>query len=160
MMEKYLLTDDIIFDSKPDAVPYNYRISYKMAQVCLIISKSCAGKSGCSLVKIHIISNALGTKEYMKALEEYVNEKMSFILVRFDPAVNRVIKYAIADNLIYQLKNGSFRLTNLGKEFVKKIDKEDIMKEEKEFLKKIGMKLTNEKIEQLMSLWRYKNAEN
>ena len=102
-MENYLLTNDIVFDSKPDAVPYNYRISYKMAQICLIISKSCTGKAGCSLVKIHIISNALNTKECMKELEEYVDEKMSFMLVRFDSAVNRAIKFAIADNLVVQL---------------------------------------------------------
>lgn len=159
-MDNYLLTNEIIFDSKPDAVPYNYRISYKIAQICLIVAKSCNGRAGCSLVKLHIISNALNTKECMQALEEYVNGTMSFMLVRFDPAVNRAIKYAIADKLVIQLKNGTFKLTDTGKELVKKIDKEDILQEEKIFLKELGFKLTNDKIEQLMSLWRYKNAEN
>ena len=64
-MDNYLLTNKIIFEAKPDAVPYNYRISYKIAQICMIISKSCSGKSGCSLLKMHIISNALNTKECM-----------------------------------------------------------------------------------------------
>lgn len=159
-MDNYLLTNEIIFDSKPDAVPYNYRISYKIAQICLIVAKSCSGRAGCSLVKLHIISNALNTKECMQELEEYVNEKMSFMLVRFDPAVNRAIKYAIADKLVAQLKNGTFKLTDTGKELVKKIDKEDVLQEEKIFLKELGFKLTNDKIEQLMSLWRYKNAES
>ena len=31
-MDNYLLTNKIIFEAKPDAVPYNYRISYKIAQ--------------------------------------------------------------------------------------------------------------------------------
>lgn len=31
---------------------------------------------------------------------------------------------------------------------------------EREFLNELGTKLTNEKIDQLMSLWRYKNVEN
>lgn len=159
-MSDYLLTNEIIFDSKPDAVPYNYRISYKIAQLCLIIAKSCNGKAGCSLVKLHIISNALNTRNYMNALENYVNNKMSFMLVRFDPAVNRALKYAIADNLIVQLKNGTFKLAKNGKELVKKIDKEEILLEEKNFLNKLGTKLTKEKVEQLMSLWRYKNADN
>lgn len=159
-MDNYLLTNEIIFDSKPDAVPYNYRISYKIAQICLIVAKSCSGRAGCSLVKLHIISNALNTKECMQELEEYVNERMSFMLVRFDPAVNRAIKYAIADKLVAQLKNGTFKLTDTGKELVKKIDKEDVLQEEKIFLKELGFKLTNDKIEQLMSLWRYKNAES
>ena len=158
-MDNYLLTNKIIFEAKPDAVPYNYRISYKIAQ-CMIISKSCSGKSGCSLVKMHIISNALNTKECMKSLQDYVNNKNGFMLVRFDPVVNRAIKYAVADKLVYQLKNGTFRLTDTGKELIKKIEKEDIMIQEKKFLNELGTKLTNEKIDQLMSLWRYKNAEN
>lgn len=159
-MDNYLLTNKIIFEAKPDAVPYNYRISYKIAQICMIISKSCSGKSGCSLVKMHIISNALNTKECMKLLQDYVNNKNGFMLVRFDPVVNRAIKYAVADKLVYQLKNGTFRLTDTGKELIKKIEKEDIMIQEKKFLNELGTKLTNEKIDQLMSLWRYKNAEN
>ena len=112
------------------------------------------------MVKLHIISNALNTKRYMKALEDYVNEKMGFMLVRFDPAVNRALKYAIADNLIIQLKNGTFKLSGNGKDFVKKIESEDLLFEEKIFLNRLGLGLTNEKVERLMSLWRYKNAEN
>ena len=134
-MSDYLLTNEIIFDSKPDAVPYNYRISYKMAQLCLIISKSCSGREGCSLVKLHIISNGLNTEKNMRELEDYVNERMGFMLVRFDPAVNRALKYAIADDLVAQLKNGTFKLTKNGKEFIKRIEKEDILLEEKSFLK-------------------------
>ncbi len=159
-MSDYLLTNEIIFDSKPDAVPYNYRISYKMAQLCLIISKSCSGREGCSLVKLHIISNGLNTEKNMRELEDYVNERMGFMLVRFDPAVNRALKYAIADDLVAQLKNGTFKLTKNGKEFIKRIEKEDILLEEKSFLNKLGTRLTKEKIERLMSLWRYKNAED
>lgn len=159
-MSDYLLTNEIIFDSKPDAVPYNYRISYKMAQLCLIISKSCSGREGCSLVKLHIISNGLNTEKNMRELEDYVNERMGFMLVRFDPAVNRALKYAIADDLVAQLKNGTFKLTKNGKEFIKRIEKEDILLEEKVFLNKLGTRLTKEKIERLMSLWRYKNAED
>lgn len=159
-MSDYLLTNEIIFDSKPDAVPYNYRISYKMAQLCLIISASCSGREGCSLVKLHIISNGLNTKKNMRELEDYVNERMGFMLVRFDPAVNRALKYAIADDLVAQLKNGTFKLTKNGKEFIKKIEKEDILLEENSFLNKLGTRLTKEKIERLMSLWRYKNAED
>lgn len=159
-MSDYLLTNEIVFDSKPDAVPYNYRISYKMAQLCLIISKSCSGKEGCSLIKMHIISNALNTEKNMRELEDYVNERMGFMLVRFDPVVNRALKYAIADDLVAQLKNGTFKLTKNGKEFIKRIGKEDILLAEKAFLNKLGTKLTKEKIERLMSLWRYKNAED
>ena len=158
-MSEFFLTEEIVFDAKPDAVPYNYRISYKAAQLCLIISKCCSGRSGCSLVKIHILSNALNTKEYMKVLEDYLLEKIPYIVVRFDPSVNRAIKYAIADEMIIQLKNGTFRLSDKGKKFILEIEKDkNLLIKEKQYLAKYSKKLTNDKIDILMSAWRYKNA--
>lgn len=159
-MSNYILSDNIIFDSKPNAVPYNYRISYKIAQLCLIISKSCRGKAGCSLIKLHIISNALNAKKYMLDLEKYVNDYTSYVLVSFDSAVNRALNFAIADGLVFQLKNGTFKLDEKGELFIKKINDEEIMQEEKNFLDKLGFKLTEKKIEQMMSIWRYKNVED
>ena len=42
MRETPLVYTDIVFNAKPDAVPYNYRISYKVTQLCLIMrSRRC-----------------------------------------------------------------------------------------------------------------------
>ncbi len=126
---------------------------------CLIISKCCRGRSGCSLVKIHIFSSALNTKENMKILEDYLLEKIPYMLVGFDPAVNRAVKYAIADKLLIQLKNGTFRLSDSGKKFVSQIEKDSrLLINEKQYLDKYSRRLTNDKIDILMSTWRYKNA--
>lgn len=38
------ISNDIIFDSKAAAVPYNYRISYKIALISAIIGKCCEKK--------------------------------------------------------------------------------------------------------------------
>lgn len=160
-MGEFLLSDEIIFDSKPEAVPYNYRISYKLSQLCLIIANCCIGRSGCSLVKLHIISNALNTKEYSQLLEDYISEKSTYMIIRFDPSVNRAIKFAVADNLICQIKNGSFRLTEKGKQLIKEINRDEtLLVNEKQYLSGVSKKLTNEIIEKLMSAWRYKNAED
>lgn len=157
---EFLLTEQIVFDAKPDAVPYNYRISYKVSQLCLILAMCCS-RGGCTLVKLHIISNALNTKAYMDILEAYVNDKIPFMIARFDPAVNRAIKYAIADKLLVQQKNGKFRLTDKGKSLVKKMEKEkDLLVIEKNYLSKLGTRLTDEKLESLISYWRYNNADN
>ena len=78
----------IVFDAKPDAVPYNYRISYKVAQLCLIM-RICGWGDVCSLVKLHMISFALISHDNMKKLIDYTDESDSVPVVRFDPAVNR-----------------------------------------------------------------------
>ena len=44
--------DNIVFDAKPDAVPFNYRISYKVTQLCLIM-RICGRGNVCSLIKLH-----------------------------------------------------------------------------------------------------------
>lgn len=77
----------------------------------------------------------------------------------FDPAVNRAVKYAIADKLLIQLKNGTFRLSDSGKKFVSQIEKDSrLLINEKQYLDKYSRRLTNDKIDILMSTWRYKNA--
>ena len=82
-------------------------------------------------------------------------------VIRFDPAVNRVLGYALADGFIKQLVKGTYKLTEKGKKFVKKIklDKE-VMSNEIEFLERIGNRLSEEKISELMDRWRYIDVGN
>ena len=103
----------IVFDAKPDAVPYNYRISYKVAQLCLIM-RICGWGDVCSLVKLHMISFALISHDNMKKLIDYTDESDSVPVVRFDPAVNRALTFAIGYGLIKRQQNSKFKLTDRG----------------------------------------------
>lgn len=95
----------------------------------------------------------------MKILEDYIFEKIPYMLVRFDPSVTRAVKFAIADNLLIQLKNGTFRLSDKGKQFILEIEKDNnLLSNEKQYLDKYSKRLTNDKIDVLMSAWRYNNA--
>lgn len=152
----------IVFDAKPDAVPYNYRISYKVSQICLILEKSCWGKSGCSPVKLHMISFALSSKEIMERLIDFTkSDYTSPPIVRFDPAVNRAVSFAIADGLIFQAANGKYVLTDKGKLLVSEIEKDpEVLAAEKQDLATLSKKLTDEKIKRLSEVWRTTYAEN
>lgn len=161
MNENFLMTDLVVFDAKPDAVPYRYRISYKIGQICLILN--ICGGSSCSFLKIQMISNALNDKKSERELLEFCDDSNLLFIsaIRFDPAVNRVLGYALADDLIKQLVKGTYKLTEKGKKFVKKIksDKE-LMANEIAFLEKMGNRLSEEKISELMDRWRYMDAGN
>ena len=89
-----------------------------------------------------------------------MNNRIDYIVVRFDPVVNRAIKYAIADELVIQQKKGTFKLTEKGEKLVNMVEKENVLVRERSSLNKLGTKLTNAKINQLRSLWRCKNVEN
>lgn len=160
-MKDYILSDEIVFNAKPDAVPYNYRISYKIAQICLVVA-TCCGRGGCSLVKLHMISAGLSTNlEYIQ-LREFAYDRLTvYPIVRFDPAVNRAVKYALADNLIVQQQNGLFKLSTKGKQLVTNIRvHSDLMTNEKCSLEELSDKLREDKIKSLMGTWRYFDVEN
>jgi hypothetical protein len=156
-----LIDKDIIFDSKPEAVPYNYRISYKVSLICLGMDL-CCGRSGCSLIKLHILSNAVSNKDTKSQLIDYI--KFNYIrqlLVRFDPVVNRSLDFCLAEKLIYQQANGLYRLTQKGKKFTAAIKSDnDLLKSEREIFTKISINLSEDKIRELTDYWRYINAKN
>lgn len=151
---------DIIFDAKPDAIPYNYRISYKVSQLCLIMN-ICgwgAGKT-CSLIKLHMISFALISKEYMKKLLAFVEGEYETPIVRFDPAVNKALTYAIAYGFVEQQRTGKFALTDCGKQLSEQIQLAgDLMVTETSDLNNLAKKLTESRVEDLVDMWRYRDA--
>lgn len=157
----YLLSDTIIFDSKPIAVPYNYRVSYKISQLMLILSMCCA-RGGCSLIKLHMISMALSTEETMHQLEDFINNRLSGIpVIRFDPAVNRALLFAISERLVIQQKDGKLKLSPHGKEYTTAIICDpNLMTREKNFLSRISTKITEGLIKDIISNWRYQNVED
>ncbi|WDQ32157.1 hypothetical protein PTQ21_27885 [Paenibacillus marchantiae] len=158
--KNYIIADEIVFEAKPDAVPYNYRISYKIAQLCLIMDMCSRG--GCSLLKLHMISIGLSTKQDMEILKDLAYDRhINYTVVRFDPAVNHAIRFAVADGLIVQQQNGLYKLNKIGKNYVRNIIKDkQLMKDEKRYLASLSTMLTEEKIKALTSLWRYSSAEN
>lgn len=157
----YLLSDTIVFDSKPIAVPYNYRISYKISQIMLIISLCCS-RGGCSLVKLHMISMALSSKDSMEKLLDFANRGLTEIpVVRFDPTVNRALLFAISEKLIVQQKDGKLRLTVEGKNYISAIiNDKTLMVREKNSLNQLSTKITEKVIGDIMTNWRYQNATN
>ena len=162
MREKInLIKEGIVFDAKPDAIPFNYRISYKVSLICMII-KVCCGRRGCSLVKMHMIATAVSDREYEEKLKRYLQTQIPGTFVtRFEPSLNRALEYALADGFIAQQVNGTYKLIDRGKVLVKEIQNDDaIFRYEKKVLEEIQCDLTEEKIKSLMEGWRYQNAKN
>lgn len=164
ILDRQFLIDnhDVVFNAKPDAVPYNYRISYKVSQICLILAYSCRGKTGCLPIKLHMISFALCSKAAMDRLLYFAEHEFSTPpIVRFDPAVNRAVTFAIADELIFQGKNGKYILADKGWSLVSDIEEDpNVLVSEKSDLSMLSKKLTDQKIKQLSDNWRNAYAED
>lgn len=151
---------NIVFDPKPESVPYNYRISYKVSQICMILEKASKG-SGTSLTKLQMISMAINIKSEENKLLEFLEKKGNHIIIRNDPAVNQAISYAFYDELIYQQKNKLFRATKKGKKLVELIYLEEkLMNREKVVLERISYRLTENIIDEQLRLWGRTNVNN
>ena len=142
----------IVFDAKPDAVPYNYRISYKVAQLCLIM-QICGWGDVCSLVKLHMISFALISHDNMKKLIDYTDESDSVPVVRFDPAVNRALTFA-GYGLIKRQQNSKFKLTDRGRLLAEQIKADgNLMVVEINDLCLLSKSLTENKVDEMIGKW-------
>lgn len=155
-----LIYNDIIFEAKAAAVPYNYRISYKISLICLIIGK-CCGKKGCSAIKLQMINAAILTSEGRRDLLALAERRSihKIALIRFDPAISRAINFALSDDLIFQQGNGLFRLSEKGKQLLNKIYEDPLlMVIEKDFFRELSSKLTEELIDEIAQCWRGTDA--
>lgn len=160
MDNKLPIYGDIIFDAKPDAVPYNYRISYKVSQLCLIMY-ICGWRNSCSLIKLHMISFALLSQQNMDKLIDFSDRIDESVIVRFDPAVNRALTYSIAYGFISQQPNGNYKLTKQGENFAERIKLAgDLMANEIRLLTDLSKKLTETRIKELIEIWRERHAED
>lgn len=150
----------IKFKNRPVAVPYNYRIIYKICQVVLILGTVCK-RGGCSNIKLHIVSNALTSHSMLKELEKLLDDKIEMVpIVRFEPAVNRAVNFAIAEELVeIQSSNSKIKLTNRGKKLYDEIMKDnDMMILEKQELNVIKDKLKDSLIDRIVEKWEATNV--
>ena len=154
-----MINKDIVFTERPSSIPFGYNLSYKSALICLSLKFNCEPRKSCSLIKIQLILTTLILQGNLSNLIK-LNTDKSFVFtpIRFDPSINRAITYILKDGLIKKLENGNFRLTELGKEFTKKmIDKKIFAKETNEIIN-LGV-LDDDTLNYIISMWRYDDKD-
>lgn len=82
-------------------------------------------------------------------------------IVRFDPSVNRALTYAIAYGLIDRQQTAKYKLTNRGQRLADQIKVAgDLMTVEISSLNLLAKKLTETKVNEIVDMWRAKDAED
>lgn len=106
-----------------------------------------------------MISFALLSRENMDNLINFSERKNESVIVRFNPAVNRALTYAIAYGFIIQQKTGNYKLTEQGKGLAQRIKLAgDLMVTEISELTDLSKKLTESRIKELIDIWRNTHA--
>lgn len=108
-----------------------------------------------------MISFALLSRKNMDNLLEFSEKTNESVVVRFDPAVNRALTYAVAYGFVVQQQNGNYKLTDQGKNFAERIKLAgDLMVTEIRELTDLSKRLTESRIKELTEIWRDRHAED
>lgn len=163
-MSRHLIPEGIAgieFTSRPDPVPYNYRITYKVAQICLILHML-VKNGGCSFVKMQMVSTALTSSYDMNQLMLFANGDLpDYSIIKFDPSVNYAIQYALVEGLMITQKDGKLKLTDRGKQYCEAImeDTNLLLSEKKELQQLVG-KVSEKEILSLVKKWSEVDVAN
>lgn len=151
-----LLIKKLSFAKKPIPLPAEYRPMYKIALIVMILKYCCRGESS-SLLKLHLFSWALASEKNMNELRGFVtsNFKTDFSVWGIEPALNRALQLAVAENICDLVNGKNYKLTEKGNIFFDmiKADKE-LFDIEKAFLTFIGKShITDTRITAITQKW-------
>jgi predicted nucleic acid binding AN1-type Zn finger protein len=141
------------FKTEPMALPAELRPMHKIGLILLFLRLNSAASTS-SILKIQFLNWVLKTEDMKAQLINGTDGKEATYLlkvVHLDPAVNRAVQYAIAENLIALQKTGKIKLTDSGINIADKIIiNQDLFLNEKEYLKKLGKRVSDVQIKNVL----------
>ena len=162
-MKQMLDGEEIELSQRSLEVPIDYRLSYKLPQVLIVLAQCSNRKTGCTALRLQTITSALQYQDHVEKLLEYAKEpsKHEIPLIRFDCASNRAIDFAIAEGLMETISSSKYRLTDKGREYVGQINKnKDLLVLEKQNAARLSLYLTESVLRTITKKWREAHAEN
>jgi hypothetical protein len=140
------------FSARPSALPPDLRPIWRMAVLVLLLQRCCKqGRS--SLKKLHVLNWAIRHRASQQALLNVLEGRVrpDQAIVRFDPALNRLLDFAKGEGLIGQVAADRFQITAKGLRFANDImADQDCLRQEKWFIDEIAGKITETRINEIL----------
>lgn len=147
------LDTPFIFESRPEAIPGDFRPLWRIGTLLLILLvASRGGKS--SLVRLHVLNWAIRTPQNRQNLKNVILGKIKTeaVLVRIEPSLNRAVDLAQGEGLVCRDASSHICLTPRGKSTAETICGEpSVFAEERTFLMEIGKKVTEKLVQHLFT---------
>ena len=141
------------FKKEPVSLPAELRPIHKIGLILLFLKLNSSASTS-SILKIQFLNWVLKSEEMKpKLINETNGNESTYLLkvVHLDPAVNRAVQYAIAENLISLEKTGKLKLTDLGIKIADEIVMDDdLLITEKVFLRELGKKISDVQIKNVL----------
>lgn len=143
-----------IFRSRPDPLPPEMRPEWRIAVLVLALQK-CGWGGKMTLKKAHVVNWAVRDQASRETFLRMMkgDRQMEDVVVRFDPAFNRALDFAVGEGLVALEKKTTglvIELLSAGKELAETIEKhDDCLNEERAFFDAVK-KIPQQKIEELL----------
>lgn len=158
-----LLLNKISFTKRPIPLPAEYRPMYKIAIIVMILKYTCRAETS-NLLKLHLLSWALASQKNMMELKNYItsNFRSDFSVWGIEPALNRALQLAVAENICDIVNGKNYKLTEKGNKFFEMLNADkELFDLEKSFLIIIGKNtITDSRITSMTQKWNLFYDEN
>lgn len=145
------LDTEFFFRRRPIAVPGDLRPGWRIGLLVLLLRRCCRhGRS--SLTRLHVLSWGTRTEGNRSALRSLIARRLApdALIVRFDPAVNRAVDFAIGERLIRRVDGGKVELDAGGIAFADEIcSNKALLESEKAFMMEIGQRVSESLIDEM-----------
>lgn len=113
------------FRRRPVALPGDLRPTWRIGLLALLLSQCCRQQRS-SLTRLHVLNWAMRSEANHEDLMALIEGKLppDQLIVRFDPAFNRAIDFAIGERLVKRVDGSRIELTEQGKAFAEAISKD------------------------------------
>lgn len=111
-----------IFRRRPVALPGDLRPTWRIGLLVLLLSRCCRQQRS-SLTRMHVLNWAARSEVNHADLTALIAGRLSpdQLIVRFDPACNRAIDFAIGEGLLKRVDGSRIELTESGKALAEEI---------------------------------------
>ena len=142
------------FKKRPLDLPGDLRPNWRIPLLLIMLRYCCRGGKS-SLYKLHLLNWTLRDPQRQEALLASLTGSPSLdeIRVQVEPSFIQAILFAMGEGLLERQGNNRVRITDAGVAFVKEIESSDCLSDERQFLKSVSMKLTEEWVTRFLS-WR------
>jgi hypothetical protein len=150
------IRNDFLFRPRPTSLPAELRPDWRISVLLLILLKTGRANTA-SLKKLHVISWAIRNAGDRTTFSDILagNATADAMMIRFDPALNRALEFALGEKLVAfeRLVSGGLNvsLTESGRAAALKLQEySDCLQHEKVFLDGVG-KVSEVKIESILN---------
>lgn len=141
-----------LFSRRPSPVGGEFRPSWRIAVLLLILNTSCRGGRS-SFPRLHVLNWGLRSSSAREALMSAVEGTpgLDSVLIRYEPSFHRAIILAKGLGLIDFDQGKRVQITDTGKAAAEGlVDVEGVLEDEKAFLAELGYRLTEKLTKELV----------